>query len=102
MRVPRLPVSVAALVAGLLVAACAIVPLTGRTQLNLVSDQQLVGSANQQFAQFMKLANERNVVLTASESPQAATVVAFVNRVSDRIVDAAGLRGQQHWETVVV
>jgi len=86
----------------LVVAACATVPLTGRTQLNLVSDQQLIGSANQQFAQFMRLANDRNVVLAASESPQAAAVVELVNRVSVRIVDAAGLRGERHWETVVV
>src|SRR2546425_8474478 len=86
----------------LLIAACAVVPLTGRTQLNLVSDQQLIGSANQQFAQFMRLANDRNAVLAASESPQAAAALESVNRVSARIVDAAGLRGQRHWETVVV
>jgi Zn-dependent protease with chaperone function len=83
-------------------AACGSVPITGRSQLNLVSDQELNESANTSYANFISTANSKNAVLVASESPAAAATIAMVNRVSDRIIDAAGLRGKYKWETVVI
>lgn len=68
----------------------------------MISDQQLVTAANQSFSQFMGLVQQKSAMLSASESPQAAATLTTVNRVSDRIIDAAGLRGRYTWETVVV
>src|SRR5437667_12045297 len=85
-----------------LTAGCATVPITGRSQLNMISDQQLATAANQSFSQFMELVNRKNAMMSSSESPQAAATLASVNRVSERIVDAAGLRGRYRWQTVVV
>lgn len=86
----------------LMLAACATVPLTGRTQLNLVSDAQLIAAANTQFGQFMAAISKKDAVLKPSESPAAAQAIALVERVSLRILDAAGLRGKLPWQTVVV
>lgn len=83
-------------------AACGTVPITGRSQLNLASDQKLIESANTSYAKFISTANSKSNVLVASESPSAAATVAMVNRVSDKIIDAAGLRGKYKWETVVI
>src|SRR5262245_19384068 len=78
--------------------ACATVPITGRYQLNMFSDQQMVSFADQSFSEFMAK-NER---LSSSESPQAAATITSVNRVSERIIDAAGLHGRYQWEAIVV
>ena len=86
----------------LLGAACATVPITGRSQLNLISDQQLAVASHQEFSRFMQLVSQKNALLSPTESPQAKAAVETVNRVSDRVIDAAGLRGQRNWEVVVV
>ncbi len=86
----------------LLTAACASVSITGRSQLNLVSDRELAAAADREFARLMDLVSQKNAVLARTESPQAATVLDMVQRVADRVIDAAGLRGHYAWETVVV
>lgn len=48
--------------------ACATVAVTGRTQLNLVSDSELVAGANEQFARFMGAASAKNAVLQAGDA----------------------------------
>ncbi len=93
---PRRTVLAAAIT--LLAAACTTVPITGRSQLRLLSNDQLVDGANQAFERFMT----RRKTLLASESPQAAHEIEMVNRVSDRIIEAAGLRRRYNWETVVI
>lgn len=84
------------------VVACATVPITGRQQLRLISNEKLIPAANQQFSRFMSLAQQKNAILSASDSPEAARIVEMVTRVSDRIIEAAGLRAGYKWETVVV
>ena len=96
-RFPLWPV-----VALLLVLGCTTVPITGRSQLNMISDQQLAAAADQDFAKFASLVVQKNAVVSSSESPQAAALLATVNRVSGRIIDAAGLRGRYNWQTLVV
>ena len=98
------PRRVTAFALGLLLfaAGCATVAITGRSQLNMVSDKQLVAAANQNFSQFMGLVSQKNAKLSPSESPQAKAAIDVVHRVSDRIINAAGLRSQYQWETVVV
>lgn len=85
-----------------LMTGCSTVPITGRTQLNMVSAQVLTDASDREFSKFMSIANQKNAVLSRSESSQAADAVDTVKRVSERIVDAAGLRGRYNWDTVVV
>ena len=82
--------------------SCQEVPITGRSQVNVFSDSEIRSMGDQSFSGFMALANKDKRILLASESPQAATTLATVRRVSDRIIDAAGLRGSYNWETIVV
>ncbi len=91
-----------ALFLALAATGCTTVPITGRTQLNMISDQQLVAAADQDFSKFASLVVQKNAALSASESPQAAALVATVNRVSAKIIDAAGLRSRYNWQTLVV
>ena len=85
-----------------LIESCATVPITGRTQLNMVSDQQLISLSDNSFSQFMAYANGKSAVLMPSESSTSAKAIAIVNRVSKRIIDAAGLQGKLNWQVVVV
>lgn len=87
---------------GFLVTACATVPITGRTQLNMVSDQQLVSAADLEFSNFMGAVSQKNAQLSRSESLQAPAILDMVSRVSNRVIEAAGLAGKYRWETVVV
>lgn len=89
-------------VAAFLIVACATVPITGRSQLRLISNEQLIAAADQQFYQFMSLVRQKSAVLSPSESAAAAQISEMVNRVSDRIIDAAGLKQRYNWQTVVV
>jgi len=86
----------------LILIGCATVPITGRSQINMISDQQLVAISNEHFSRFMALMNKKNAVLLPSESVKAAATLDSVNRVSERIVEAAGLKGRLNWQTVVI
>lgn len=81
---------------------CGTVPLTGRTQINIISDQDLVTSSSATFAKFYSDASSKNAILKASDYPKAASTLASVERVSNKIIDAAGLRGKYNWEIVVI
>lgn len=85
-----------------LLGACTSVAITGRSQLNLVSDSDLQSAANENFAKLISAAYSKNAVLLSSESSSAASIVANVNRVSNRIIDAAGLRGAYSWKITVL
>jgi predicted Zn-dependent protease len=86
----------------LLLIGCATVPITGRSQINMISDEVLVALANESFSQFMALVSNRGMVLSPSETPEATEILTTVNHVSQRIIDASDLRGHLNWETVVV
>ena len=86
----------------MLLVACATVPITDRSQLSLVSDAEMIRIADQQFAAHMIDARRRGVILSPSDSPEAADTIARVRRVADEIIDAAGMRGQRAWEVVVI
>ena len=90
-----------AILTGLL-GACASVAITGRSQLNLVSDSVLQNAANENYAKLINAASSKNAVLLSSESLAAANIVGNVNRVSNRIIDAAGLRAAYNWQVTVL
>lgn len=85
-----------------LIVGCQTVPVTGRSQLNMISDDKLIASADQGFAQLMAAANQKHAVLTAAESPQAAATVATVQRVAAKIVQASGFQFQRPVEVTVL
>lgn len=82
--------------------ACATVAITGRSQLNMVSDSVLQTAANESFSKLISAANSKNAVLSSSESPAAANILSAVNRVSNRIIDASGLRSVYNWQITVL
>jgi len=89
-------------VVALLLAGCQAVPITGRSQLNMVSDQEMVQIADDSHARFLTLLQKQNRILLPSESDRAAKLVASVQRVAGRIIDASGLRNQYAWSVTVV
>ena len=86
----------------LIVTACATVPITGRTQLMLIGDDKIIGASAITFADFIRGAEEKRAVLSRSESPEASRILDQVNRVSNRIIEASGLKDRYNWEVVVV
>ena len=76
MKVMRKAIVVACLAALMMLAACATVPITGRRQLSLLSQAELVGMAAQDYEQFVSES-------TVSRDPMARRKVATVGeRVS--------------------
>lgn len=86
----------------LVITACATVPITGRTQLMLIGDDRVRTASSLAFADFMRGAEQKRAVLSRSESPEAARILDQVNRVTNRILEASGLKDQYNWEVVVV
>jgi predicted Zn-dependent protease len=82
--------------------SCETVPITGRKQVNLFSDAQMLQFADQEFAQFRLDLERKNAIATAGDSPGAAAFLAALNRVSPRIIEAAGMSGQRSWEVLLV
>ena len=85
----------------LLLVACATVPVTGRSQVILFSEEQVVRLANQHHAKFIAEARAQNAIVTPSD-PASAQNLAMVDRVGRRIIDAAGLAGRYRWEITLV
>lgn len=83
-------------------AGCATVALTGRSQLNIVSDDDIISSANKNYVSLIGAANEKGAILRPSESPAAAAIIDMVNRVTQRILIASGLTNKRNWEVVVI
>jgi predicted Zn-dependent protease len=78
MRAHAILFLVSILLAALLTTACTTVPITGRSQLNLVSEDVLLRASSQQYSEFMRT---HRVVTGVPAS-------AAVNRVGRRIADA--------------
>jgi predicted Zn-dependent protease len=90
-----------ALVLALLLAACETVPITGRSQVILFSEQEVSELADKSHVQFMTEARQKGTIVSAS-SPTDASNVAMVDRVGRRIIDAAGLASQYRWEVTLI
>lgn len=78
MRTPSRPSSAALLAAALLAVGCSTVPITGRRQLSLVSDQEILSSSLTEYRSFMGKAK------VSGNRVQSAQV----ERVGRRIADA--------------
>ena len=83
------------------VCACSQVALTGRSQLLLVPDSQVAELSRQSRAKFFQEAERANA-LVKPEDADSAKVLPMVERVSNRIVQAAGVAQQTKWRVAVV
>jgi Zn-dependent protease with chaperone function len=84
------------------ITGCGTVPITGRSQISLVSDAQLISEANQNFSRLMADVTQKKLVVKESDSPEASEWLEVVHRVSDRIIDVSGLRDRYKWQTLVI
>jgi predicted Zn-dependent protease len=85
----------------LLIAACETVPVTGRSQVILFSEEQMVQLANQHHLKFIAEARQKGAIVTAADAG-AAGDVEMVNRVGRRIIDGAGLANRYQWEITLL
>jgi predicted Zn-dependent protease len=92
---------VLALGAMLSFSACETVPVTGRSQVMLFSEEEVVKLADQAHVKFMAEAQQKGTIVTASD-PSAGRDVAQINTVARRIIDAAGLGSRYKWEIIVL
>ena len=90
-----------ALGAALLLAACSTVPVTGRSQVILFSEDEVARLADEHHAKFMTEARQKGALVTAADAAGARDVE-MVNRVGRRIIEAAGLSDRYQWEITLV
>jgi len=81
---------------------CATVPITGRSQLLLVSDDEVAALTDDSVTQLQNYLRRSGKILSASESPEAPAVIARVNNVSSRLLQISGLQSRFQWQVMVV
>jgi predicted Zn-dependent protease len=89
----------AAILAALVVAACATVPVTGRSQLMLVSAQEEAQMGAAAFQQLSREEAKKGRLVSPEQDP---AVYRRVRAVGDRIIRAAGLERAYQWEYMVI
>lgn len=86
-------------VSGSTLSACATVPVTGRSQLRLVSERQEAQLGVQAYQQLRADEVKKGRLLTEREDPVAH---AWVKRVSDRVIAASGLAQKYQWQYMII
>lgn len=79
--------------------ACATVPVTGRSQLRLISEEQEAQIGVNAFQQLRQKELRRGRLLTERDDPAAH---AWVKRVTERVIWASGLGNKYRWEYMVI
>ena len=79
--------------------ACATVPITGRSQLRLVSEQEEAQVGVQAFQELRQQEVQKGRLLTEREDPAAH---AWVKRVADRVIWASGLTDKYRWDYMII
>jgi predicted Zn-dependent protease len=79
--------------------ACASVPVTGRSQLRLISEEQEAKLGVQAFAQLRQKEQKQGRLLSESEDPAAH---AWVKDVSERVIWASGLGQRYKWDYMII
>lgn len=95
----RLGVGLAALPSAQLLQACTAVPVTGRSQLRLISAEEEAQLGVAAFQQLREEEAKKQRLLSEREDPAAH---AWVRRVIDRIIPASGLAGAYRWEYMLI
>jgi predicted Zn-dependent protease len=89
---------IAAAFLGLLLSACSTVPITGRSQLNLIPGSSMLSMSLQQYDQFLK---ENKVSTNKEQTAQVKRVGARIQGAVERYFAASGLQGylsEYKWE----
>ncbi len=79
--------------------ACATVPVTGRSQLRLISEEEEAQIGVQAFQQLRQQEMKRGRLLTERDDPAAH---AWIKRVTERVIWASGLGTKYRWEYMVI
>jgi len=79
--------------------ACATVPITGRSQLRLISEQQEAQVGVAAFQQLRQEEVKKGRLLTEREDPAAH---GWVKRVSDRVIASSGLGSAYRWDYMII
>jgi predicted Zn-dependent protease len=79
--------------------ACATVAVSGRSQLRLIPEEQEAEIGVQAFQQLRQQEVKKGRLLSEQADPAAH---AWVKRVTDRVIDASGLRPKYRWEYMVI
>ena len=82
-----------------LLQACATVPITGRSQLRLLSEKEEAQIGVTAFQQLREEEVKKGRLLTEREDPAAH---ALVKRVTDRVILASGLGDRYRWEYILL
>ncbi len=98
-RLLRGGMALVALPAARLLAGCATVPVTGRSQLRLISPEEEAKIGVTAFQQLRQSEAQKGRVLTEQEAPSEH---AWVRRVTDRVIAASGLASAYRWEYMLV
>jgi predicted Zn-dependent protease len=88
-----------ALPAGQLLQACATVPVTGRSQLRLISPEEEAQLGVAAFQQLRQNETEKGRLLTEQEAPAEH---ALVRRVTDKVIGVSGLASTYRWEYMLI
>lgn len=83
----------------LCIASCAKVPVTGRSQLNILDDKTVTNYANEGYMQFMSEAYRNGSVVSQADNGE---LTAYVNKVGLSVLKASGLASKQNWEIVII
>jgi len=84
------------------VVGCATVAVTGRSQLSMVTDEQMIQASNQGYSKLISSYAARGQVLRGGESANADETIRLAQKVSNNILDVSGLRSKLNWEVIVV
>ena len=79
--------------------ACATVPVTGRSQLRLISEEEEAQIGVAAFQQLKQKELRRGRLLTERDDPAAQ---AWIKRVTERVIWASGLGNKYRWEYIVI
>jgi predicted Zn-dependent protease len=79
--------------------ACATVPVTGRSQLRLISEADEAQIRIAAFQQVRQQQEQQGHLLTEREDPAAH---AWVRRVTERVIGASGLGNKYHWDHMII
>jgi predicted Zn-dependent protease len=79
--------------------ACATTPITGRSQLRLISEEEEAKLGVTAFAQMRDEEIKKGRVLTEREDPAAH---AMVKRISERVIAASGLGNTYKWDYMLL
>lgn len=98
-RILQAGLGLLALPATQILQACATTPITGRSQLRLISEEEEAKLGVTAFAQLRDEEVKKGRLLTEREDPAAH---AMVRRISERVIAASGLASAYKWDYMLL